>query len=87
MAEAPRKLDNSSALPVTAPEIVEFWRENLRAQFNARLGIQDETERSRFPTTFLLCTDRSHRSGASEKTASDQSFIPRRGAGGFPPGR
>jgi hypothetical protein len=40
-------LDIISELPVTAPEIVEFWSENLRVQFNARLGIQDVIEKSR----------------------------------------
>jgi len=81
------KLDISLGLLVTAPEIVEFWRENLRAQFNARLGIQDVTEKSGFSAVFPLCTNQYCRVGASEKTTPDQSLATRRGPGGFPPGR
>ena len=47
------KLDNSPTPPVTAPEIVEFWRENLKTQFNARMGIREVTEKGRFPQCFL----------------------------------
>ncbi|KAF9654349.1 hypothetical protein BDM02DRAFT_3182155 [Thelephora ganbajun] len=34
---------------ITAPEIVEFWRENLRIRFDTRLGIQGVTEKDPEP--------------------------------------
>ena len=46
-------IDVGLVLLVTAPEIVEFWRENLRVQFNVRLGIQDVMEKSGFPLCFV----------------------------------
>ena len=81
------KLDIGLGLLVMAPEIVEFWRETLRAQFNARLGIQDVTMKSGFSAVFPLCANQYCRPGASEKTTPDQSLATRRGPGGFPPGR
>ena len=52
-----QELDDGLTLLVTAPEIVEFWRENLRTQFNARLGILDVTEKSRFSTVSPPCAN------------------------------
>lgn len=80
------KLDNSPTPPVTAPEIVEFWRENLKTQFNARMGIREVTEKGRFPAVLSPCIDQSSRSRASEETTSDQRSVPHKGSGGFPPG-
>ena len=46
LAEGLRNTDVVPTLLVTAPEIVEFWRENLRSQFNTRFGIQAVAEKS-----------------------------------------
>lgn len=51
------KIYNSSTLLVTAPEIVEFWRETLRTQFNARSGVLDVIEKGGFSAVLLPCAD------------------------------
>lgn len=76
MVEGLRNLDVGLVPLVTAPEIAEFWRENLRARFNARLGVQDVTEKSGFP----LCSV----SVLTNTTAPDPPRKRRR-TGGSPP--
>lgn len=79
MAEGSIKLDNNPTPQVMAPEIVDFWRENLKTQFNARMGIREATEKSRFPVVLYPYANQSSRSRASEETTSDQRSVPRKG--------
>ena len=83
-----RSLDVIPALQVTAPEIVDLWRENLRTQFNARLGIQTVAEKS---LSLVHCAFSMlispYSSWVPEKTPSDQTLATPSRPGDFAPCR